>query len=68
MVSIITFTKNVLVTLAFALLAQGLAIPEDIDKRAEKVVSLDFTVTRKPFNATAHGQHHQSQQQQQQQQ
>ena len=37
MVSIITFTKNVLVTLAFALLAQGLAIPEDIDKRAEKL-------------------------------
>ena len=68
MVSIITFTKNVLVTLACALLTQGLAIPEDIDKRAEKVVSLDFTVTRKPFNATAHGQHHQSQQQQQQQQ
>lgn len=55
MVSIISFTKNVFVALAFALLAQGLTIPEGIEKRTDKVVSLDFTVTRKPFNVTAHG-------------
>ena len=49
MVSIITFTKNVLVTLAFALLAQGLAIPEDIDKRAEKSCLIRFYRYQKTF-------------------
>ncbi|RCK57266.1 Candidapepsin [Candida viswanathii] len=53
MVSIISFTRNVFVALAFALLAQGLTIPEGLEKRTDKVVALDFTVIRKPFNATA---------------
>ncbi|KAL6452723.1 SAPT1 Candidapepsin [Candida maltosa Xu316] len=55
MVSIASFTQNVLVALAFALLAQGLTIPDGIEKRAPKVVALDFNVIRKPFNASAHG-------------
>ncbi|RCK64601.1 Candidapepsin [Candida viswanathii] len=54
MVSITSFTRNVFVALAFALLAQGLTIPEGVEKRTDKVVALDFTVIRKPFNATAH--------------
>ena len=54
MATIFLFTKNVFIAIAFALFAQGLTIPDGIEKRTDKVVSLDFTVIRKPFNATAH--------------
>ncbi|CAI5758848.1 unnamed protein product [Candida verbasci] len=54
MVSVIAFTQQVLVTLAFALLAHGIAIPNSLDKRdGSGVVTLDFNVVKKPLNLNA---------------
>ncbi|CAI5756319.1 unnamed protein product [Candida verbasci] len=51
MVSIIQFTQSVFATLAFALLAQGIAIPEGLAKRdGSGVVTLDFDVIRTAIN------------------
>ncbi|CCG22091.1 Sap8 secreted aspartyl proteinase [Candida orthopsilosis Co 90-125] len=54
MIAIITLTRQVLLTLALALLARGAAIPEDVAKRDDNpgFISLDFDVLRKPLNLT----------------
>ncbi|RCK57714.1 Candidapepsin [Candida viswanathii] len=57
MVSITSFTQNVFVALAIATLSQGLTIPEGLttsSSSASLVVTLGFTVSRTPFNGTAH--------------
>ncbi|CAK9437937.1 uncharacterized protein LODBEIA_P23150 [Lodderomyces beijingensis] len=53
MVSVFSLTKQVLTALAFALLAQGVAIPEGLEKRSPGFVSLDFDVIRKPLSANS---------------
>ncbi|KAI3405205.2 hypothetical protein KGF56_001982 [Candida oxycetoniae] len=51
MVSILSFTKHALNTLAFALLAQGIVIPDGLEKRdGAGVIALDFNVVRDPLN------------------
>lgn len=54
MTTIAIFTKNVLLAIAFALFAQGAAIP-DPAKRDDNpgFVALDFEVTRKPLDVNA---------------
>lgn len=51
MTTIATFTRNVLLTIVFAMFAHGAAIPE-ASKRDDNpgFVSLDFEVTRKPLD------------------
>ncbi|KAI5968613.1 hypothetical protein KGF57_000102 [Candida theae] len=60
MVAIITFTRQVFLAVAFALLAQGAIIPEEVAKRdgSPGFVSLGFDVTRKPLNLTAVAHNH----------
>ena len=49
MVSVFNLTMQALTTLAFALLAQGIVIPEDLGKRSGPgFISLDFDVIRPP--------------------
>ncbi|KAI3405204.2 SAP8 [Candida oxycetoniae] len=51
MFSILSFTKHALNTLAFALLAQGIVIPDGLEKRdGAGFVALDFDVVRNPLN------------------
>ncbi|CAL1197031.1 unnamed protein product [Candida parapsilosis] len=54
MVAIVTLTRQVLLTIALALFAQGAAIPEEAAKRDDNpgFVALDFDVLRKPLNLT----------------
>ncbi|CAK9439937.1 uncharacterized protein LODBEIA_P40370 [Lodderomyces beijingensis] len=53
MVSIFSLSKNALTALAFAVLAQGIAIPEGLEKRSPGFVSLDFNVVRKPLKVNS---------------
>ncbi|CAK9439936.1 uncharacterized protein LODBEIA_P40360 [Lodderomyces beijingensis] len=59
MVSVFSLSKNALTALAFAVLAQGIAIPEGLDiaqgldRRSPGFVSLDFNVVRKPLKVNS---------------
>ncbi|KAI5968614.1 hypothetical protein KGF57_000103 [Candida theae] len=55
MVAFITFTRQVFLAVAFALLAQGAIIPEEVAKRdgSPGFIALDFDVLRKPLNLSA---------------
>ncbi|KAG5421404.1 SAP8 [Candida metapsilosis] len=54
MVAIITLTRQVLLTIALALLAQGAAVPEAAkrDDSTPGFIALDFDVIKKPLNLT----------------